>query len=60
MGKVGLLRLPPDQRDFRPDPFPGSDKAYLKGCTCPAIQPWPGSLFIALECPVHELQRVTN
>lgn len=52
--------LPPESREWRPDPFPGSEKAFLAGCTCPQCQPWPGALIFSTDCPVHELEREKN
>lgn len=40
---------------WRPRPFPGSAEACAQGCLCPPDQPWPGSLEIDVECPVHEI-----
>lgn len=57
---VITCELPADQRDWRPDPFPGCDTAIGAGCTCPILQPWPGALNFATDCPVHELEHVKN
>lgn len=51
------LTLPREDKNWRPDPFPGSDEAFKLGCSCPANQPWPGALIFAANCPVHELTR---
>ena len=50
------VELPSDQETWRPDPFPGSDEAFDKGCTCPQAQPWPGHLILASDCPIHEME----
>jgi hypothetical protein len=52
--------LPPDQRDFRPDPFPGSEDAFRSGCTCPQNQPLLGGFLFDINCPVHELEKVAS
>lgn len=43
--------------NWRPHPFPGGIEARALGCTCPPDQPWPGSLEIDVECPVHEIEK---
>lgn len=48
--------LPKGSEHWRPDPFPGSEKAVAAGCRCPHGQPWPGSLLFDTACPVHELE----
>lgn len=57
---IVVCELPADQRDFRPDPFPGSETAFKQGCTCPQAQPGPGKLAFETECPIHELERVAS
>jgi len=52
--------LPAGQERWRPDPFPGSEPAFLKGCTCPELQPWPGQLRFNMACPVHQLERTAS
>lgn len=52
--------LPDEAKDWRPDPFPGSEVAFNRGCTCPQCQPWPGQLLFDTECPIHELERKWN
>jgi hypothetical protein len=45
---------------FQPEPFPGSDEAIEEGCTCPDGQSAPGTLEFSTDCPIHELERVTQ
>jgi len=45
---------------YRPGLFPGSEEAYEQGCTCPILQPWPGKLAFASDCPHHQLVKTTN
>lgn len=52
--------LPRGHENWRPDPFPGSDVAAARGCTCPVDQPWPGSLAFADDCPVHQIERAKD
>lgn len=52
---IYIVSLPRGQENLRPDPFPGSDKAFDQGCTCPISQPWPGQLAFAEGCPIHQL-----
>lgn len=49
--------IPPGTKAEAFDPFPGSEAAIARGCTCPIQRRWPHSLHFALDCPVHELQR---
>ena len=45
------------KEDF--NPFPGSIKAIILGCTCPTEQVlWPNSLEISSECKIHKLEKV--
>lgn len=55
---VMRFNLPKGSEDWRPDPFPGSEKGFDQGCKCPQCQPWPGQLLFDSDCPVHELDRV--
>lgn len=50
-------QLPRGSETWRPEPFPGGDAARDAGCTCPAVQPWPGAFVFASDCPVHEIER---
>jgi hypothetical protein len=52
---IVVCSLPRGMENWRPDPFPGSDAAHDKGCTCPVMQPWPGRIAFDHDCPVHEL-----
>lgn len=60
MRKLVKLDLPADAANWRPEPFPGALDAIEAGCTCPVLQPHPGALVLAADCPVHELQRVAS
>lgn len=53
---VYICKLPPGQENFRIEPFPGSDEAFERGCTCPVDQPWPGRYAFAGDCPVHVME----
>jgi hypothetical protein len=51
--------LQPQDRGWRPDPFPGSAEAREQGCTCSSAQSaWPDALRFATDCPVHPLEHV--
>jgi len=54
------LVLPVGSENWRPEPFPGSEEAFARGCACPLLQPWPGRLTFAMDCPVHEMEHVKN
>lgn len=54
------LTLPAGWETWAPEPMPGSDAARLEGCKCPEEQPWPGSLAINGDCPIHELTAGTK
>lgn len=56
-GATVVCTLPEGSKDWRPDPFPGSDEAFERGCTCPQFQPWPGQLLFDPECPAHVLSQ---
>lgn len=51
------LRVPVGTKEEAFDPFPGSESAISRGCTCPVQRRWPEELILALDCPVHELER---
>jgi hypothetical protein len=48
--------LAPEDADWRPPDFPGSDEAAEKGCTCRQNQPKRGSFWFASDCPLHQLE----
>lgn len=58
--RIITLDLAAADRNWRPDPFPGSECAFERGCTCPVHQPWPGALAFAAGCPIHELEPVPH
>ena len=58
--RVIVCELGPGWENYRPELFPGSDKAHAKGCTCPVLQPWPGRLAFAEDCPHHQLEKSVN
>ena len=60
MSDTVTVTLPPDQKDWRPELFPGSEEAFQQGCTCPEHQPWPGGFTFAFDCPVHEMEKKAN
>lgn len=60
MADVVVLALPPGTKVADVSPFPASDAAIEQGCTCPEQTLWPDRLWVALDCPVHELERVPS
>ena len=54
------VNIPHGTEEHAFNPFPASDAAIARGCTCPVQRSWPDALTFALDCPVHELEKVPN
>jgi hypothetical protein len=55
-----VCSVPPGTKEDAFQPFPGSEVAIAKGCTCPTQRDWPHTLKFSLDCPVHELEKTPH